>query len=230
MTETFDIHTCLSGALHDRAEAWRFLADFAAYWNQPLQPGDGWSGAEVETAEQHLGLVLPAALREAYLLFGRRTDLTNNHDRLLNPDELYVADGALAYRVENQGAASWGVLLEDLGNHDPGTVMRADLADKTKERWEAWESSLTVACIEMVMSETVQFGDGFTDFLDVDAEEAGLEGQFRELPSVGRDMRWFSGTDVLIRELDGFCLNVRARTEEALHQLRDSVPGDWLEG
>jgi hypothetical protein len=230
MTGSFDIHTRLSGALHDRAEAWRFVADFAAYWQQPLQPGDGWSGAEVETAERHLGLALPAALREAYLLLGRRTDLTSNHDRLLKPDELYVADGALVYRVENQGAASWGVLLEDLGDDDPGTVMRADLADKTKERWEAWESSLTVACIEMVMSEAVLFEGGFTDFLGVDAEEAGLEGQFRELPSVGRDMRWFDAADVLIREFDGFCLNVRARTQEALDQLRDSVPGDWLEG
>ncbi len=175
-------------------------------------------------------MVLPAALREAYLLFGSRTDLTSNHDRLLRPDELHVADGALVYRVENQGAASWGVLLEELGDDDPGTVMRSDLADKTQERWEPWESSLTVACVEMVMSEAVLFGGGFTDFLDVDAEEAGLERLFRELPGVGRDMRWFAGADVLIRELDGFCLNVRARTEEALDQLRDSVPGDWLEG
>ncbi|MEY9967556.1 hypothetical protein ABIA33_005627 [Streptacidiphilus sp. MAP12-16] len=61
---------------------------------------------------------------QAYLFLGRRTDLTSNHDRLLMPDELYVADGALVYRVENQGAASWGVLLEDLGDDDLGTVMR----------------------------------------------------------------------------------------------------------
>ncbi|MCQ9182986.1 SMI1/KNR4 family protein [Streptomyces sp. IBSBF 2953] len=230
MTETFDIHTRLSEALHNRADAWRFVADFAAYWQQPLQPGDGWSVAEVEAAEQRLGLVLPAALRETYLLLGRRTDLTNNHDTLLKPDELHVVDGALVYRVENQGAASWGVLLADLGDEDPGTVMRSDLADKSQERWEVWESSLTVACIDMVMSETVLFGSGFTDFLEGDAEEVGLVGQLRELPAVGRDVRWFADADVLVRELDGFCLNARARTEKALHRLRDSVPGDWLEG
>ncbi|MEV4559266.1 SMI1/KNR4 family protein [Kitasatospora sp. NPDC049285] len=230
MTETFDIHTRLSEALHDRTRAWRFVADFAAYWQQPVQPGDGWSSVEIEAAERRLGLVLPAALREAYLLLGRRSDLTSNHDRLLKPDELYVADGALVYRVENQGAASWGVLLKDLDRDDPGTVMRADLADRTQERWEAWEPSLTVACIEMVMSEVVLFGDGLTDFLEADAEEVGLGRFFQELPRVGRGMRWFAGDDVLLRELDGFCLNVRARTEEALEQLRDSVPGDLLEG
>jgi hypothetical protein len=229
MTETFDIHSRLSGALHDRAETWRFVADFAAYWQQPLQPGDGWSRVEVESAERRLGLALPTALREAYLLLGRRTDLTSNHDRLLRPDELYVADGALVYRLENQGAASWGVLLKELDHDDPGIVMRADLAEKTQERWEPWEPSLTVACIEMVMSEVVLFEGGFTDFLEVDAEVA-LERLFQELPGVGHEMRWFAGDDVLLRELDGFCLNVRARTEEALGRLRDLVPGDWLEG
>ncbi|MER5428518.1 SMI1/KNR4 family protein [Streptomyces sp. NPDC002588] len=230
MNETFDMHSRLSEALHDRAEAWRFVADFAAHWQQPLQPGDGWSDVEVETAERRLGLVLPTALREAYLLLGRRTDLTSNHDRLLRPDELYVTDGALVYRLENQGAASWGVLLKELEHDDPGTVIRADLAAKAQERWEPWEPSLTVACLEMVMSEVVLFEAGFTDFLEVDAEDVALERLFQELPSVGREMRWFAGEDVLLRELDGFCLNVRARTEEALGRLRDSVPGDWLEG
>ncbi|MFI5875092.1 hypothetical protein ACIBAH_22045 [Streptomyces sp. NPDC051445] len=66
MTETFDIHHGLSAALRDRAEAWRFIAGFAAYWGQPLKPGDGWSSVEVETAERRLGLALPTALREAY--------------------------------------------------------------------------------------------------------------------------------------------------------------------
>ncbi|MFH9552212.1 SMI1/KNR4 family protein [Streptomyces sp. NPDC017435] len=230
MTETFDIHHGLSAALRDRAEAWRFIAGFAAYWGQPLKPGDGWSSVEVETAERRLGLALPTALREAYLLLGRRTDLTSNHDRLLSPDELYVTDGALVYRSENQGAASWGVLLKELDHDDPGTVMRTDLAEKSRERWEPWEPGLTAACIEMVMSEVVLFDDGFTDFLEVDAEEAAWAPPLRQLPGVGREMRWFSGEDVLVREFDGFCLNVRARTEEALERLRDAVPGDWLVG
>ncbi|MFI5755465.1 SMI1/KNR4 family protein [Streptomyces sp. NPDC051569] len=232
MTGIFDDHTRLSGALRDRSETWRFIADFAAYWQQPLRPGDGWSSEEMETAEQRLGLRVPSVLREAYLRFGRRTDLTSNHDTLLTPDELYVADGALVYRAENQGCAFWGIALEHLGIDDPGTVMRTDLADTSQERWEAWEPSLTAACVEMVMSETVQFENGFTDFMEVEAEddEAGLRGLFTELPRVGRDVRWFAGPDVLIREVDGFCLQVRARTQEALDQLREAVPGDWLYG
>ncbi|MFG3494261.1 SMI1/KNR4 family protein [Streptomyces sp. NPDC047928] len=230
MTDTFDVRAGMTGVLHDRARAWRFIADFSAYWRQPLRPGDGWSPAELEAAERRLGLNLPAPLREAHLLFGRRTDLTSNHDTLLPPEKLYVTDGALVYRVENQGTVSWGVTLDDLHREDPGTVMRADLADPSQERWETWESSLTVACVEMVMSETVQSPDGFTDYLEVDGEEITWEPVFQELPDIGRDMRWFAGPDVLIRELDGLCLQARARTEEALDRLRESVPGDWLNG
>jgi hypothetical protein len=228
MTDTFDLYTQLPEALHDRARAWRFVTDFAAHWGQPLQPGDGWSPAEVEAAERRLGVTLPAALREVYLLLGRRNDLTSNHDHLLTPDELRILDGALVYRVENQGVACWGVRLAELDQDDPGTVMRMDLADKSQEHWEAWESSLTVACVEMVMSESLT-GE-FTCFLEMDAEETGLRELFRELPLVGRELRWFAGDDVLIREFDGFCLSARARTAEALDRLHDAVPGDWLQG
>ncbi|MEU3464534.1 SMI1/KNR4 family protein [Streptomyces sp. NPDC006733] len=230
MAETFDLHTRLSAVLGECAQVLPFVADFAAFWQQPLQTGDGWSVAQVEAAERRLGLALPAALRAAYLLLGRRGDLTSNYDTLLRPDELHVVDGALVYRVENQGAACWGIRLADLEQDDPGTVMRLDLADKAQEHWVPWESGLTVACIEMVMSETVLFAGGFTDFLEADADEAGVVGQFRQLPVVGRDVRWFADPDVLIREVDGMCLHVRARTKRALEQLRDAVPGDWLNG
>ncbi|MFI5648871.1 hypothetical protein [Kitasatospora sp. NPDC051705] len=109
-------------------------------------------------------------------------------------------------------------------------MIRTDLADTTRERWEPWEPSLTVACIAMVMTETVLFDGGFTDFLEADAEETGLTQRFRELPAVGRGARWFADDDVLIRALDGHGLNARARTQPALERLRTAVPGDRLDG
>ncbi|MEU9576455.1 SMI1/KNR4 family protein [Streptomyces chilikensis] len=233
MTETFDMHRRLSEALADSTEAWRFLREFAEYWQQPLRPGDGWSERELRAAEARLGLRLPAALREAYLVFGRRSDLTSNHDTLLAPDELRVVDGALVYRAENQGCAFWGVMLDALEHDDPGTVMRLDLADKAQERWEAWNPSLTAACVEMVMSEAVQYDKGFTDYAEWETGDAGerLRDLLQELPAPGPDSRWFSGPDVLVRAVEGFCVHARGRTAEAMEQLRETLPwGDWLEG
>lgn len=68
-----------------------------------------------------------------------RRGLTSNHDVLLGPAGLYVDDAkeALVFRHENQGAASWGILLDSLldEDEDPAVVVRLDLADKSAERW-----------------------------------------------------------------------------------------------
>lgn len=228
METVFDMGEGLAGALRDRDLAWDFVRDFAAFWGRPLEPGDGCGPDELAAAERRLGVPLPAALREAYLLFGRRSDLTSNHDTLLAPDQLYVSDGALVYRVENQGCAFWGVLLADLERADPGTVIRADLADKSQERWEPWEPSLSSAGVSMVMSELLQLDDGLTDHASFDDPDLDLAEMFQELPRVGPELRWFSGPDVLLREVDGCFLDVRGRTEEALDAVRETLGTDWL--
>ncbi|MCX4749365.1 SMI1/KNR4 family protein [Kitasatospora sp. NBC_01287] len=231
MTEIFDPHAALIAAGQDRAAAWRFIAEFAAYWRRPLAEDDGWCAAELDAAERRLGLRLPTALREALRLVGRRDDLTRNHNRLLRPDELFVHEGALVFREENQGCAHWGVLLADLDQDDPGTVVRPDLADKSQERWESWTARVSLACVETVMFETVLDDDGLTDHLDASGPELDLARRFRELPRLSREIRWFTGPEVLIADIDdGAWTSVRARTAQALESLREELDGDWLNG
>ncbi|WP_220449462.1 SMI1/KNR4 family protein [Nonomuraea longispora] len=106
---TFEVIQEFPAAMADRAGAWNFIRGFAATWRSPLADGDGWSEADLDAAEARLGLRLPAALREAYQLFGRRTDLTSLQDVLLSPADLKVTDQALVFRVENQAAVFWGI-------------------------------------------------------------------------------------------------------------------------
>ncbi|MER7844089.1 SMI1/KNR4 family protein [Kitasatospora sp. NPDC096077] len=223
----FDLRAAMATALADRAGAWALVRGFAAYWGEPLGPRDGFTDAELDAAEQRLGLRLPPALREAYRLFGRRADLTSCQDVLLTPDELHVLDGALVYRAENQGCAHWGVLLDDLALDDPPTVGRPDLADKSQERWEPWEERFSTAAAVMAMSEKLLEDDELTDFLESEAE---LPVTFGELPRFGRDCRWYEGPDVLVQAVGDAWIAVRARTPEALDALREAVPGDWLNG
>lgn len=96
----------------DRSEAWDFIRTFAAGWHAPLTDGDGFGEEELQHAEGRLGLSLPTALREAYLLFGRRSALFEHQDPMLPPSELFVHEdlgGVLCFRSENQGCAFWGV-------------------------------------------------------------------------------------------------------------------------
>ncbi|MFD4737915.1 hypothetical protein ACFWNR_23485 [Streptomyces virginiae] len=66
------------------------------------------------------------------------------------------AEEALVFRHENQGAASWGVLLDSLQDDDPTVFIRPDLADKSAERWEGWLERLSLCFVEIALSESAQ--------------------------------------------------------------------------
>jgi hypothetical protein len=107
-------------------------------------------------AEQRIGAELPAALREAYLLFGRRPDLTARQDRLVPPRELGFDDPgtAVVFRVENQYCAEWGVAAAGLASTDPPVYVR----DRSRGGWEPFLDRVSVACVEMVLSEVLLGG------------------------------------------------------------------------
>ncbi|WP_236244694.1 SMI1/KNR4 family protein [Streptomyces sp. CC210A] len=236
MTQGFDLVASLARGVEGRSGAWTFIRGFAADWaGAALGSGDGWTEAELDAAEARLGLQLPTALREAYVLFGRRQDLTSNHDVLLGPAELYVDDAeeALVFRHENQGAASWGILLDSLQDDDPAVFIRLDLADKSAERWQEWLERLSLCFVEIALSEFLQADGELCDFLAPDDDSfEPLETNFVRLPfpayPVGEETRWFLGQDVLVRDDDGAAILARGRTAEAIDRVRDLIPGDWL--
>ncbi|MFI8423693.1 SMI1/KNR4 family protein [Streptomyces sp. NPDC085479] len=239
MRQGFDLVASLARGVDGRSGAWNFIQDFAAHWVRGLEDGDGWAEADLLAAEQRLGVQLPTALREAYLLFGRRQDLISNHDLLLDPAELYMDDAgeALVFRHENQGAASWGVLLDSLQDDDPAVFMRLDMADKSAERWEPWLEHLSLCFVEIVLSESVQWqADGeLCDFLDADdgsvefLEENAVRLPFPAYPAGEENgHRWFLCQDVLLREDAGVAILARGRTTADLDRVRGLIPGDWL--
>ncbi|UQX04592.1 SMI1/KNR4 family protein [Streptomyces sp. RerS4] len=237
MKQEFDLAAALAGGVEGRSGAWGFIQGFAAHWAGALESGDGWAEADLAAAEERLGVRLPAALREAYLLFGRREDLTSNHDVLLGPPELYVDDAkeALVFRHENQGAASWGILLDSLQDDDPAVFIRFDLADKSAERWQGWLERLSLCFVEVVLSESVQAEVEPCDFLEADddsielLEENCVQLPFPAYPLGENDYatRWFLGQNALLRD-DGMAILARGRTTEDLDRVRDLIPGDWL--
>ncbi|WP_093703224.1 SMI1/KNR4 family protein [Streptomyces sp. 2131.1] len=236
MTHEFDLAASLASGVGGRSGAWTFIQGFTAHWvGAALGSDDGWTEADLDAAEERLGVRLPAALREAYLLFGRRLDLTSNHDVLLGPAELYVDEGkeALVFRHENQGAASWGILLDSLQDDDPAVLIRLDLADKSAERWAGWLERLSLCFVEIILSESLQADEELCDFLapDVGSLEL-LERNYVRLPfpayPIGEETRWFLGQDALLRDDDGAAILARGRTAEDLDRIRDLIPGDWL--
>jgi hypothetical protein len=180
----FDIARELESGLDGRQAAWRFIRGFAATWLTPLVEGDGCDEAELDAAEDRLGVRLPAALREAYGLFGRRSDLTSNQDTPLSPDELYLdASGdALIFRVDSQACAHWGVLTTDLNKADPLVMNRFKLRDERAESWEAWLATFSSACIEILLSESIYACEELGDNKEQQQHEAEqLEQRYTQL-------------------------------------------------
>ena len=217
--------------LSDRAARWRFVEEFAAEWVEPLQPGDGSHAGDLDAAEGRLEVPLPIALREAYALFGARPDLTSNQDELLVPDDFHLVDDVLVFRVENQGAALWGVELT--GEPDPPVLVRPDLADLDAEAWQPWMDRFSMACAEMILAESLHDEELADSRDEEDTDAAALAARY---PRIGvpdhptgqvPPVRWFAGPDVILRNAGGW-LSARGRTAEALDAVREDLPGHWF--
>lgn len=71
MAGGFDVSRAVGAGLGDRRRVLEFVGEFAAAWTRPLVREDGYGQDVLQSVEEHLGVRLPSALREAYLAFGR---------------------------------------------------------------------------------------------------------------------------------------------------------------
>lgn len=140
--------------------------------------------------------------------------------------------GALVYHTENQGTAEWGIPLEGIAAQDPPTAIRPSLAGSSAARWEPWTARLSVALVELVMSETALYeDDGLSDGTDLIDEQALA--MFEPLPALlaeRHESAWFFWKDALVHVLGGGWLTVRGRTPEALEAVYEVMAGDWVSG
>ena len=159
-------------------------------------------------------------------LLGRRKDLTDNQDTLLAPQDLYLDEdrGVLVFRVENQSCAYWGIRVTDLDQEDPPVVVRADLVGPTADDWAAWLGRVSVAFVEIVLSEALCADEDLMGWVTPD-DDTGLPediaATFRRLPfpeypiSQQPGSRWYAHDEIILRDDRGTAM-FRARTEAAL--------------
>lgn len=221
----------------------KFIGQFTAEWRLPLAAEDGYTEAELVATEARIGVRLPSALRTAYRLFGCRDDLVRNQDELIELSRLRLdtANGMLIFRIENQGVTSWGVRLDLSHVDDPPVLFRLEDLGTADHGWRPFLDRLSLACVEMVLSEWMLGGEdglgdnrGFVDDADVTALERGFD-RLELLPDYplwalpdGPPVRWFGDADVILRDDGGEWVWVRAKTRDALDRVRRTLPGDWL--
>ncbi|GAA1875099.1 hypothetical protein [Myceligenerans crystallogenes] len=241
-SDIFDLATEVAEAARDRASALRFVVRFAECWlGEPLDVTSGALGGQMDAREADLGVRLPPAVREFHGLVGRRHDLFSNQDVLLSivQRQVYIDEGALIVRHENQGSCRWGILLGDLEEDDPPVVVLADLADKAHERWEPWTGTFSAAASQWLVYESCMrpgLGDLATEF-ERPEDLAELTARGRPLSispfptghlSVRTEARWLQIDDVIVLA-DETTILISARTQEAADMFRRRYPADWLD-
>jgi hypothetical protein len=91
--------------------------------------------------------------------------------------------------------------------------------------------------VEIVLSESLFAAEDLSDNRELEKGEAELlDRRYARLPlpdyptsqTAAPAIRWFTGSDLIMRDDQGAWLWVRARTVEALDALRDELPGDWM--
>ncbi|MFE2326042.1 SMI1/KNR4 family protein [Streptomyces sp. NPDC059385] len=239
MVGDFDAAAAMHAGISDRSEAWDFIRAFATGWYAPLAEGDGFGEEELQHAEGRLDVSLPTALREAYLLFGRRSASFEHQDPMLPPSELFVHEdlgGVLCFRSENQGCAFWGVRLCDLRETDPPVVVQS------QDGWRPFMDRVSLACVELVLAEALFSQGQLYNACELPPDAADTLPRLYErvaLPDypmwTGDDdspVRWYSAPGLLLRQ-DGLTayswLHVRGRSLAHLTAVCSSVPGLWAQ-
>lgn len=226
--------------IDDAESASRFIEWFAEHWLSPLAEDDGCTTEEITAAEYRLGLRLPSTLTSCYRLLGRRSDLTSRQDSLLRPDQLRLDEDVLVFRVENQHCAIWGIRASQLAQPDPPVVFR-ELSRDGHTPWRPFLERLSLAMVEMVLSEALlsaEADDDVSDNRELDEETLqGIEEHFERVPfpdyplwadADGPPVRWFAGTDVILRDDARQWLWVRSRSTARLDTFRATFPGEWI--
>jgi hypothetical protein len=103
-------------------ERWQLVKEFIDNWYRELQPGDGYSTAELDSAQKKLGLHFPGALRDWYQLTGRRFDVWCHTLGMYFMEPWAVLNWGeyLVFLMDDfEGTVFWGIRLQDLEQDDP---------------------------------------------------------------------------------------------------------------
>ena len=105
----------------------------------PLGNDDGMPATELTKAETELGIRLPQALMDYYLVAGKEKVLNHSFNRLCPPDDWEVHSGNLIFFAENQTVVVWGVSVTEPPEQDP-TVFQCPLVRGELDKWYSEEA------------------------------------------------------------------------------------------
>lgn len=205
---------------------------------RPWQPGDGYDEAAIVAEEKRLGVRLPHTLRQFYLTWGRRRDLTRTMHPLLSPDELEPRGDVLVFWAENQAVVLWGIRYERLQEADPPVVVAQN--DDVGLEWVSNSARLSDFLDEMTYQNALQGGalhGGRSAWRAQEAQQLHwLEDHWRKArvgpKGFGEDINASEWPTIYIREGQAVCWywdwwRAAAGSVEALDEIAQELQITW---
>jgi hypothetical protein len=122
----------------------------------PLSERTALSSGVLAEAEKRLGVRVPAALREYYLVAGRERRFNMSCNRLLPPSEWRVDKQRLVFMEENQAVCCWGVSIRNQSSDDP--PVSEGIEDDESMTWYPLHRKCTVFLAAMLHHQAVSGG------------------------------------------------------------------------
>jgi hypothetical protein len=133
----------------------------------PLSERTSLSSGELAKAEKRLGVRVPAALRDYYLVAGRERRFNESCNRLLPPSEWGVDKQRLIFMEENQWVCCWGVSVRNPSSDDP-PVSEGYLGDDESITWYPLHRKCSVFLTAMLHHQAISDGLPHCFFKDID--------------------------------------------------------------
>jgi uncharacterized protein (TIGR02996 family) len=217
-----------------RMERWKRLDRFIDAWSaRPLDRDSGVTMDEILAAEAQLGQRLPSAVREFYLLMGRRLEIGSHQDRFVSVEDL-IRDhpGPMSFRYENQAVCRWE-LSHDINRDDEDPPVWCDEDwDRphrpghrpSQRECDQFSEFLLISLFYESIMGCVAYGWADDPVYFSEVEQTFAPAGFRGSYWFMRPVRFYEGPDILLNtsHADGF-LWVAFRNESAIEQLSDEL-------
>jgi hypothetical protein len=222
----------------DRPSRWALASRLIDEWfpkgTGPERPG--FTMSEIVAAERRLGLTIPDALREWYLMFGALPGIWNIQDYLLAPAKLEMEGDRFVFVRENQNGVQWYIEAASLANANPDPPVMVYNSSEPEPRQFA-ASSISEFAIQMLFIHA-KFSDQELYRANGQVTDEVIIAVQKYLPRMSfQDLNWivfptsFYGDDDIIVEITAFTwLWVTARSREvfdAVIEVAESAGMDW---
>ena len=122
-----------------------FKQQFASITQKDIEPQDGYSVTELHAIENVFSS-FPIVLQEYYYLLGKHP-INKEHNRILEPNEMYYIEDYLVFAEENENVVVWGILKSDLQIEDPMVYQGQEYNGKYS--WYSEDSTFSIFIIQM---------------------------------------------------------------------------------